>query len=88
VNIELGDAQERDTHNAGLDNQPNAILSFDQDVEFSIMYKLVVKQNKHGDFEFVSLKTYPNFAIEIDKNNDGSFEAEVTEFLPDYPYDK
>lgn len=85
-NIELGDVQERDTHDAGFDDQANAILSFDEDVGFSIMYKLIIKQNKHGDFEFVSLKTYPNFAIEIDKNEDGSYEAKVTDFSSNYPY--
>jgi hypothetical protein len=85
-NIELGDVQNRDKHDVGFDDQTNAILSFDKDVSFSIMYKLVIKQNKHGDFEFLSLKTYPNFAIELDKNEDGSYEAKVTNFLSNYPY--
>jgi len=85
--IELGDVAVRDTHNIGFDNQSNTILPFEQDVGFSIVYKLIVDQKKQGDFEFVSLKTYPNFAIEIDKNDDGSYMSKVTDFDPNYVYD-
>lgn len=88
--IELGDAKEREVHNLGLEEKDNTILSFDQDVGFSIMYEVVIEQNKKGDFELVDLKTYPNFVVEINNNstNNEEYDCHITEFRRDYKYTK
>lgn len=84
--IELGDAQDRDVQNIGYNRQPNTILSFCQDVEFSIMYELVVIQTQQDEFKFGSLKTYPNFVVDLERDSDGTYVSNVIEFMREYPY--